>query len=84
LTSHRIDTQKKFEAVTYGGSANDPIEIRFDFDALAIDVEFLNSISNAQAVTVLVVDMHQQRVRKVQGLRDELERLIATEQSQSP
>ena len=82
LRAHRIETKKRFEAITYeyGGA----VEIRYDFEALVADPEFLNVVSNAHARTKAIVDFHQIYIRDVEKFRDDVAGIIANDKSQSP
>lgn len=82
LRAHRIETKKRFEAITYeyGGA----VEIRYDFEALVADPEFLNVVSNAHARARSIIGFHQLHIRDVEKFRDQVAGMIAYEESQSP
>jgi hypothetical protein len=80
----RVPILRRFDPLSYGGQAQDPVEASFDFDALATDHEFINLFSNLQLLSRQAVSFNDGHMRRIEELRDRLAQILEIDQEDRP
>jgi hypothetical protein len=75
----RAPLMQRFDPVAYGFGEDDPIELRFDFEALAADAAFISLFAHANLRSQTAVLFSDQHMQKISALRDRLEQILEIE-----
>ncbi len=67
---------KRFDPIIYGFQTEDPVEARFDFDALAADQEFINLFAHVQMNSRQAVAFNEGHMQRIAVLRDKLAQIL--------
>ncbi len=70
---------KQFDPFSYGFQTTDPVEVHFDFEALAADQEFINLFAHVQMKSQQIVAFNNGHMQRIAVLRDKLARILGME-----